>query len=249
MRVDGRDPDEIRPLVINTDFTSFAEGSVLFTTGNTKILCNVSIEDSVPHWMEVEKKAGGWITAEYAMLPRSTHRRRPREIYRVGGRTQEIRRLIGRSLRAAVDLESLGRRTFIIDCDVIQADGGTRTASITGGYIAMVIALSRLIQEDAISREVIKNLISAVSVGIVDGTPLLDLCYEEDVNAQVDANIVMDDEGNFIEIQSTAERKAYSQDQLNELLELAIKGNSELINIQKSIIEECIGTGFLPVKQ
>lgn len=241
MRVDGRQLNELRPVVINPDFSAFAEGSTLFAIGDTKILCNVSIEEGVPRWMDEDKRAGGWITAEYAMLPRSTLTRKPREIYRLGGRTQEIKRLIGRSLRAAVNLGALGSRTLIFDCDVIQADGGTRTASITGAYIALEIALHRLIEKEAISPQTITNQIAAVSVGIVDGVPMLDLCYAEDQKAEIDANIVMDDNGNFIEIQSTAEVKSFSKQQLNDVLFLAEKGIMELLQIQKAILKECIG--------
>jgi len=241
MRVDGRQPDELRSVVVKPDFSAFAEGSALFEIGDTKILCNVSIEEGIPRWMEEEKKAGGWITAEYAMLPRSTLTRKPREIYRLGGRTQEIKRLIGRSLRAAVNLGAIGSRTLIFDCDVIQADGGTRTAAITGAYVALEIAVHRLVEMEAISPQAITNQIAAVSVGIVDGIPILDLCYEEDQRAEVDANIVMDNNGNFIEIQSTAEVKSFSQQQLKEILYLAEKGIMELLQIQRTILKECIG--------
>lgn len=244
MRVDRRKPDELRPITVNTDFSAFAEGSALFEIGNTKILCNVSIDEGVPRWMDDDKKAGGWITAEYAMLPRSTHTRKPREIYRLGGRTQEIKRLIGRSLRAAVNLGALDSRTLICDCDVIQADGGTRTAAITGAYIALQIALHRLSKKEIISPQVISKQIAAVSVGIVEGIPMLDLCYEEDQKAEVDANIVMDSEGNYIEIQSTAEKESFSQLQLNEILKLAESGIFELLQIQSNILNERIGLNF-----
>ncbi|MFN2176386.1 MAG: ribonuclease PH [Anaerolineales bacterium] len=210
MRADNRKPDELRPVVINTDFSSYAEGSVLISIGNTKVLCNVSIDENIPRWIEIEGRSGGWITAEYAMLPRSTHKRRPREIYRLGGRTQEIRRLIGRSLRAAVDLNSIGKRTFIIDCDVLQADGGTRTAAITGGYLALYIALKELEKKHILTINPFKNQIAAISVGIVRGVPMLDLSYEEDLIADVDSNIVMNNRSEFIEIQSTAEKESFS---------------------------------------
>ena len=238
MRVDGRRPDELRPVVINTDFSSYAEGSVLISIGKTKVLCNVSIDDNIPRWMEIEDKPGGWITAEYAMLPRSTQKRKPREIYRLGGRTQEIKRLIGRSLRAAIDLNSIGKRTFIIDCDVLQANGGTRTAAITGGSLALFIALNKLEKEHLFRINPFKNQIAAVSVGIVNGIPMLDLSYEEDINAEVDSNIVMNDCGEFIEIQSTAEKNSFSYEKMEELLELAKKGIHELLQIQKSIQRE-----------
>ncbi|MFN2126825.1 MAG: ribonuclease PH [Anaerolineales bacterium] len=238
MRADNRKPDELRPVVINTDFSSYAEGSVLISIGNTKVLCNVSIDENIPRWIEIEGRSGGWITAEYAMLPRSTHKRRPREIYRLGGRTQEIRRLIGRSLRAAVDLNSIGKRTFIIDCDVLQADGGTRTAAITGGYLALYIALKELEKKHILTINPFKNQIAAISVGIVRGVPMLDLSYEEDLIADVDSNIVMNNRSEFIEIQSTAEKESFSYELMEQLLQLAKKGINELIQIQKTIQRE-----------
>jgi ribonuclease PH len=238
MRADNRKPDELRPVVINTDFSSYAEGSVLISIGNTKVLCNVSIDENIPRWIEIEGRSGGWITAEYAMLPRSTHKRRPREIYRLGGRTQEIRRLIGRSLRAAVDLNSIGKRTFIIDCDVLQADGGTRTAAITGGYLALYIALKELEKKHILTINPFKNQIAAISVGIVRGVPMLDLSYEEDLIADVDSNIVMNNRGEFIEIQSTAEKESFSYELMEQLLQLAKNGINELIQIQKTIQRE-----------
>ena len=238
MRADNRKPDELRPVVINTDFSSYAEGSVLISIGNTKVLCNVSIDENIPRWIEIEGRSGGWITAEYAMLPRSTHKRRPREIYRLGGRTQEIRRLIGRSLRAAVDLNTIGKRTFIIDCDVLQADGGTRTAAITGGYLALYIALKELEKKHILTINPFKNQIAAISVGIVRGVPMLDLSYEEDLIADVDSNIVMNNRSEFIEIQSTAEKESFSYELMEQLLQLAKKGINELIQIQKTIQRE-----------
>jgi ribonuclease PH len=238
MRADNRKPDELRPVVINTDFSSYAEGSVLISIGNTKVLCNVSIDENIPRWIEIEGRSGGWITAEYAMLPRSTHKRRPREIYRLGGRTQEIRRLIGRSLRAAVDLNSIGKRTFIIDCDVLQADGGTRTAAITGGYLALYIAVKELEKKHILTINPFKNQIAAISVGIVRGVPMLDLSYEEDLIADVDSNIVMNNRSEFIEIQSTAEKESFSYELMEQLLQLAKKGINELIQIQKTIQRE-----------
>ena len=238
MRADNRKPDELRSVVINTDFSSYAEGSVLISIGNTKVLCNVSIDENIPRWIEIEGRSGGWITAEYAMLPRSTHKRRPREIYRLGGRTQEIRRLIGRSLRAAVDLNTIGKRTFIIDCDVLQADGGTRTAAITGGYLALYIALKELEKKHILTINPFKNQIAAISVGIVRGVPMLDLSFEEDLIADVDSNIVMNNRSEFIEIQSTAEKESFSYELMEQLLQLAKKGINELIQIQKTIQRE-----------
>jgi ribonuclease PH len=212
------------------------EGSALFTIGNTKVLCNVTIEDTIPHWMQNQGIPGGWITAEYSMLPRSTHQRIKREQWGYSGRTQEIRRLIGRSLRGAVDLEKLGPRTCTIDCDVLQADGGTRTASITGGYVALKIALNKLIIEGLIPKNTVSSYVAAVSVGIVNGTALLDLCYEEDSNADVDFNVVMTAEGDYLEIQGTAEKGSFSRSTMDELLNLAHLGIDKLISNQKEVI-------------
>ena len=236
MRLDGRKPDELRSISIIPDYTTYAEGSVLIACGNTKVLCNVTVEEGVPRWMQSQGKAGGWITGEYAMLPRSTHTRTPRETSGLGGRTQEIRRLIGRSLRGAVNLELLGARTCIIDCDVIQADGGTRTAAITGGYVALMIALRRLIQVGQIPAEALQCSVAAISVGLVNGEALLDLCYAEDSHAEADANIVMNSLGQFIEVQITAEDRSFSRSQLNTLLDLASSGIQQLFSIQQSYL-------------
>ncbi|SHH26314.1 ribonuclease PH [Tepidibacter thalassicus] len=232
-RLDGRKNDEIRNIRIIRDYTKYAEGSVLIEMGDTKVLCNASIEDRVPPFL---KNSGtGWITAEYSMLPRSTHQRKVRESSRgkVDGRTQEIQRLIGRALRSVINLDALGERTIWIDCDVIQADGGTRTASITGAFVAMADALYKLYRQKLIDKIPIKSFVSAVSVGILNGENILDLCYEEDSNAQVDMNIVMTDKGEFVEVQGTGEEFPFTKEQLYDLLELGEKGNRMLIDAQK----------------
>ena len=238
MRIDNRKFDELRPVTLTPDYIVYPEGSVLVTMGNTKVLCNVSIADEVPGWMRSQGVEGGWVTAEYALLPRSTHTRTRRERRGLGGRTQEIQRLIGRSLRAAVHLDLLGARTCTVDCDVLQADGGTRTASITGGYVALAIALQKLVAGGELPPEVFAAPVAAVSVGVVAGQPLLDLCYEEDSAAEVDLNVVMNAEGAFIEVQGTAERGAFPRVMLDQLLDLAQKGIGELLEIQRRVLEE-----------
>lgn len=238
LRPDNRLPNQLRPVKFDLDFISYPEGSVLITQGNTRVLCNASIEDGVPRWMQAQNVAGGWITAEYAMLPRATHTRKPREINSLSGRTQEIRRLIGRSMRAAVNLEKLGTRTITLDCDVLQADGGTRTAAITGSYISLVIALEKLVKQGVLFQNPLINSVAAVSVGIVNGECLLDLCYEEDSNAQADMNIVMTGSGEFIEIQGTAEKDPYSREQFAEMLGLAEKGIQQLLLYQTTLLRE-----------
>ncbi len=237
MRSDDRRNDELRPVTIVPGYVIYPEGSVLYSAGKTKVLCNVTIEEGVPRWMQTQGVSGGWITAEYSLLPRSTHQRTPRDSNTTGGRSHEIRRLIGRSLRAAIDLSKLGQRTCIVDCDVIQADGGTRTAAITGGYVALVIALNKLIQAGILPPETIKTAIAAVSVGVVRGIPMLDLCYEEDSLAEVDMNVVMTAQGDYVEVQSTAEGVPFSRDTLNTLLDLAYKGISELLAIQRTVLQ------------
>lgn len=231
MRPDGRKNDELRPIKIEKNFIKNADGSVLIEIGNTRVICTASIENKVPPFLKDQKK--GWITAEYGMLPRSTPVRMIRESTagRVGGRTHEIQRLIGRALRAVVDLEKLGERTIWIDCDVIEADGGTRTASITGGYVALVEALKQAIKAGMISENPIKDSIAAVSVGVVSGEPRLDLCYVEDSQAEVDMNVVMTGSGKFVEIQGTAEIFPFSKERLLQLLSLAEKGIKEIIRI------------------
>jgi ribonuclease PH len=220
-------------LTFTPDFVLYPEGSVLIVVGNTKVLCNVSIEIGVPKWKQTAGASGGWITGEYSLLPRSTHTRTNREIRGLSGRTQEIRRLIGRSLRAAIDLEVLGEYTCIVDCDVIQADGGTRTAAISGGYLALRIALQRMVAGGVLSPAVFLPPVAAVSVGILNGRPILDLNYEEDSAAEVDLNLVMNAEGNYIEVQGTAERVSFSRGSLDNLLDLGSKGIKELLSLQK----------------
>ena len=237
-RVDGRKPDEVRKVNIQRNYLPHAEGSVLIEMGNTKVICTASVEDKVPNWL---RGAGqGWVTAEYGMLPRSTSIRMTREasVGRPGGRTQEIQRLIGRSLRSVVDLKALPELTIWVDCDVIQADGGTRTASITGAFIALYDALRWLVKEERITELPLSEFVSAISVGIVDGVPLLDLCYEEDCKAQVDMNVVMTGSGKFIEIQGTAESHPFEKAELNELISLAEKGISELTAAQHQVLRE-----------
>lgn len=236
-REDGRKAGELRPTKVEVDYIDYPEGSVLFSMGKTRVLCNVSIEDRVPAWMEKKELPGGWITAEYALLPRSTTSRVPRETDGLGGRTQEIRRLIGRSLRAGFDLTRLGERTCIVDCDVLQADGGTRTAGITGGYLALRLALQPLIADGEVSSEVILPAVAAVSVGLLEGRALLDLCYQEDSAAEVDLNLVMNEEGKLIEVQGTAEEGTFSRGDLNLMLDLAAGGIGELFSLYREILE------------
>ena len=232
LRHDGRQPHDLRDLKISRDFLSTAEGSVLIEIGGTKVLCTASIEESVPRFLR--GKNSGWITAEYGMIPRSTKTRMDRESVRgkQKGRTQEIQRLIGRSLRAAVDLSRLGERTVFIDCDVIQADGGTRTASITGAWVALNDAMNSLVVSEAVIESPMTNQIAAVSVGIVNNIPVLDLDYVEDSSAQTDMNVVMNESGLFIEIQGTAEHDPFSASELNGMLELAKVGIQELLELQ-----------------
>jgi len=234
IRKDARQFDELRNISFTPDYVLFPEGSVLVTWGETRVLCNLTIQEGVPHWMA--GRGRGWMTAEYALLPRSTHTRTPRETMGLKGRTQEIRRLIGRSLRMAVDLEKIGERTLLLDCDVLQADGGTRVASVTGGYVALALGLKLLIQSGEISPNALKPPIAAVSVGIVQGQPILDLNYAEDSQADVDLNLVMTSTREIIEIQGTAEGKPFSRAELDQMLELAEKGILEIIALQKTIL-------------
>lgn len=231
MRPDGRKNDELRPIHIEKNFIKNADGSVLIEVGNTRVICTASIENKVPPFLKDQKK--GWITAEYGMLPRSTPVRMLRESTagRVGGRTHEIQRLIGRALRAIVDLEKIGERTIWIDCDVIEADGGTRTASITGGYLALKEAIKKAIDTGMLTSNPIKDSVGAISVGIISGEPRLDLCYTEDSQAEVDMNIVMTGSGKFIEVQGTAEILPFSKENLLQLLALAEKGIKELLRL------------------
>ncbi len=234
-RSNNRAADELRSISIIKDFTMHAEGSVLISCGNTKVLCNASIENKVPRFLKGQGQ--GWVTAEYGMLPRSTHSRMGREAARgkQSGRTQEIQRLIGRSLRAAIDLEKLGENTITIDCDVLQADGGTRTASVTGAFVALQEAIRQLMANGKLKENPIKFHIAAVSVGVVKDTPVLDIDYAEDSTAETDMNVVMDEHGRFIEIQGTAEGEPFSSEHLQQLLTLAQKGIHELIEEQRSV--------------
>ena len=237
-RPGGRTALQLRPLSLIPGFVQTAEGSVLVTLGNTRVLTNATIEPGVPGWLR--NSGRGWVTAEYAMLPRSTVTRTPRESERgkIGGRTHEIQRLIGRSLRSAVDMQALGERTIILDCDVIQADGGTRTAAITGAAVALAMALNALVKAGTLTQSPLRQLVAATSVGIVDGTPLLDLCYEEDSQAEVDMNVVMTEDGGLIETQATAERGSFSRAQLGELIDLAESGLKEIFAAQRAVLAE-----------
>ncbi len=231
MRLDKRRTDELRPVRFELGYTRWAEGSVLMSQGETVVLCNATIENRLPPWMAAAGEDRGWVTAEYAMLPRSTHSRTPRETT-PQPRTQEIRRLVARSLRAGVDLDFLGRRQIILDCDVLQADGGTRTAAVTAGYLALALAVRRLIAAGEVPERVLRAPLAAVSVGIVAGEPLLDLCYEEDARAEVDLNVVMNRDGRYIELQGTAEREPFDRGTLDRLLALAAGGIGQLLQAQ-----------------
>lgn len=233
-RSDGRRFDELRPVKFTLDYVEYPEGSVLIEQGRTRVLCNVSVEETVPAWLV--GRGRGWLTAEYALLPRSTHTRTLREERGLQGRTQEIRRVIGRSLRAAVDLERLGERTLIVDCDVIQADGGTRTAAITGGYVAVALALRRLSERGIVPPETLKPPVAAVSVGMVEGNLLLDLCYAEDAVAEVDLNVAMTEDGKLVEVQGTAEGKAFSRETFDRMLDLASGGIAQLVRRQRETL-------------
>ncbi|MFF7677820.1 ribonuclease PH [Actinacidiphila glaucinigra] len=239
-RIDGRTPEELRPVTIQRGWSKHAEGSVLVSFGDTKVLCTASVTEGVPRW---RKGSGeGWVTAEYAMLPRSTNTRGDRESVRgkIGGRTHEISRLIGRSLRAVIDYKALGENTVVLDCDVLQADGGTRTAAITGAYVALADAVTwmhgrKLVRAKA---QPLSGTVSAVSVGIIDGIPMLDLCYEEDVRAETDMNVVCTGDGRFVEVQGTAEGQPFDRKELNNLLDLAVAGCAELDALQRAALVE-----------
>ena len=237
-RADGRGSDQLRPIVMTPGFMPNAEGSCLVQVGNTHVICTASVEEGVPRWMR--GKGTGWVTAEYSMLPRSTTERVSRDVNkgRVSGRTQEIQRLIGRSLRAITDMSALGEWTVLIDCDVVRADGGTRTASITGSYVALALAFDWLRANGGLEREALLDSIAAVSVGIVDGTPCLDLDYGEDSTAEVDMNVVMTGAGKLVEVQGTAERGVFDRAQLDELIDLATTGIEELTNEQRKVLAE-----------
>lgn len=238
MRLDGRTANELREINIVRKFLKTAEGSVLIEMGGTRVICTASIEDKVPPFLKDQNK--GWVTAEYSMLPRATQSRNVRESIqgRVGGRTHEIQRLIGRSLRSVIDLKALGERTIWIDCDVIQADGGTRTASITGAFVAMLEAIQYALEIKMIDTHPVKDYVAAVSIGIVNGEPLLDLTYEEDSAAEVDMNVVMTGSGQYIEIQGTAETKPFDNSRLQELLTLAESGIRDIVTLQKEALGE-----------
>ncbi|MGZ4593216.1 MAG: ribonuclease PH [Actinomycetes bacterium] len=235
-RIDGRRPDELRPVTITRNWLDHAEGSVLVEFGRTRVLCAASVTQGVPRW---RKGSGlGWVTAEYAMLPRSTNTRSDRESVkgRIGGRTHEISRLVGRSLRAVIDYKALGENTIVLDCDVLQADGGTRTAAITGAYVALADAVSWLRERGALAGEPLIGSVAAVSVGIANGEPLLDLCYEEDVNAETDMNVVMTGDGAYVEVQGTAEGKPFDRALLDQLLDLAGVGCKQLTEAQRAAL-------------
>ncbi len=236
MRIDQRSPDQMRPVRITTNYLMTAEGSVLIEVGHTRVLCAATIEETVPPFLRGSGR--GWVTAEYSMLPRATASRTPREVTkgRPSGRTLEIQRLIGRSLRSVVDMAALGDRTVLVDCDVLQADGGTRTASITGAYVALVQALQKLVKFGALKALPVTHAVAATSVGILAGVPLLDLCYEEDSAAEVDMNLVMTGSGRFVELQATAEKTPFDDEQLAQMIALARRGITELFEIQEAAL-------------
>jgi ribonuclease PH len=238
MRDDGRAPDDLRPITFERDFTEMAAGSCLVSFGQTRVLCTASIDEDVPRWMR--GRGTGWVTAEYSMLPGSSPERVRREVKdgRPSGRSQEIQRLIGRALRSVCDMALLGERQVIVDCDVLQADGGTRTAAICGGYVALHDALARLVQQGVIATHPLTAFCAAVSVGVVDGTPVLDLPYAEDSTAEVDMNVVMTSEGRFVEVQGTAERTAFTRSELDSMLALGEKGIAEIIDLQRQMVAE-----------
>jgi ribonuclease PH len=236
-RIDGRKADELRPVRITTGYLPWAEGSAMIEMGGTQVLCAVSVEARLPQFLR--GTGSGWVTAEYGMLPRSTKERTAREAAqgRQGGRTQEIQRLIGRALRAVTNLDILGERTFTVDCDVIKADGGTRTASITGAYVALRIAMQKLVDAGTLGSVPLTHAVAATSAGIVEGEPLLDLCYEEDARAETDFNVVMTSDGRFVELQGTAEQEAFSRDEMDRLLSMAGAGIRELMAAQEAALE------------
>ncbi|HLW54514.1 MAG TPA: ribonuclease PH [Candidatus Angelobacter sp.] len=242
-RSDNRAPDQMRPVNIIREFVPTAEGSVLIEVGNTRVICTASVEETVPPFLKGAGK--GWITAEYSMLPRSTLTRTPREASRgrQSGRTHEIQRLIGRALRAVVDLKRLGERTILLDCDVIQADGGTRTASITGAFVALGLAMEKLIEAGTLTAAPIRDFVAAISIGVVEGTVLLDLCYEEDSQAEVDLNFVMTGGRKIVEVQATAEQHPFEEAQLKQMMEMASRGIESLIAKQQSLLKS------LPLRQ
>jgi ribonuclease PH len=237
-RCDGRAPDQIRPIGFELNIAPHATGSVLVSMGNTRVICGVTVEEAVPRWMKEQNVIGGWLTAEYSMLPYSTATRKPRDISkgRLDGRSTEIQRLIGRSLRAVVDLEKLGSRTMWIDCDVLQADGGTRTAAITGASLAVALACRKLAKDKLVDAPPIKKLVAAVSAGIFDGQPLVDLNYEEDKAVTVDFNLVATEDGDFVEVQGSGEEATFAQSELESMMSLARKGIADLIAAQRAVL-------------
>lgn len=239
-RSDNRLPDQLRPISFITDVAPHANASVLVSFGNTRVICAVTIEDDVPRWMKIQKVEGGWLTAEYSMLPYSTLDRKQRDISKgkLDGRSSEIQRLIGRALRAVVDLKGIGSRTIWVDCDVLQADGGTRTASISGACVALAIALNRLVAQGKLKAAPLKKLVGAISVGMLQGKPLLDLCYVEDRDADVDMNVVMTEDGDFVELQGSGEEAVFSASEMQAMIELASKGVNDLISIQRQAIAD-----------
>jgi len=239
-RADGRRVDQLRDITFQNGIAPHATGSTLIAWGDTRVICGVMVEETVPRWMKEQGVSGGWITAEYAMLPYSTLQRKQRDSSKgkIDGRSQEIQRLIGRSLRAAINLEKLGPRTLWVDCDVLQADGGTRTAAITGAWVALALAVKKLIREGKLAASPLEPAVAAVSVGIVAGRPLLDLCYTEDVGAAVDMNLVMNADGKFIEVQGTGEETTFSRDELDALLGLGAGGISTLLQLQKQAVAQ-----------
>jgi ribonuclease PH len=237
-RADGRSANQLRPLRFHNHIAPYATGSTLIEWGNTRVICGVTVEESVPRWMKEQKVAGGWLTAEYSMLPYSTLQRKPRDITKgkLDGRASEIQRLIGRSIRAAIDLGKIGERTICVDCDVLQADGGTRTAAISGAFVALSLAIKKLFADKKLTENPLLHPVAAVSVGIVNGQPLLDLCYTEDVAASVDMNLVMNSAGEFIELQGSGEESTFSEAQLADLLALGKTGIRELLAAQQKAL-------------
>jgi len=244
IRSDGRAPEQIRPISFELNIAPHASGSVLVSMGNTRVICGIMIEEAVPRWMKEQNITGGWLTAEYSMLPYSTQTRKPRDIARgrLDGRSTEIQRLIGRSLRAAVDLEKLGPRTMWVDCDVLQADGGTRTAAITGASLAVAVACRKLAKEKKVDAPPIRKLVAAVSAGILDGNAIVDLNYEEDKLVTVDFNLVATEDGEFVEVQGSGEEATFSQSQLDAMLALGRKGIAELIAAQRAVLARLMVT-------
>src|ERR1700751_4311537 len=243
-RIDGRNRDQLRPVAFELGVAPYASGSVLVTMGNTRVICGVTIEESVPRWMKEQGLSGGWLTAEYSMLPYSTQPRKPRDIARgrIDGRCMEIQRLIGRSLRAVVDLEKLGPRTIWVDCDVLQADGGTRTAAITGASLAVAVACRKLVREKKLDMPPVQKLVAAVSAGVLDGQAILDLNYEEDKLVTVDFNLVATEDGEFVEVQSSGEEATFAGSQLDEMLALGREGISALIGAQRAVLARIMVT-------